>query len=188
MTTLEANAVTSVPTGVTLVLGLGNPLLADDAVGWHVAQALAARLAADPVLAADPAFADVEIDHLAAGDLSLMERLVGYRRAVLVEATVTGEHPPGTVRHYRPTESGGRVAPHAGTALDASPSTAHDASLATVLATGRSLGADLPTEITTVVVEAVRVGELGAELAPAVEAAVPAAVAAVLAAIGETGA
>jgi len=168
-----------VPTGVTLVLGLGNPLLSDDGVGWRVAQELAARLGADPALAADPAFADIEIDHLAGGDLSLMERLVGYRRAVLVEATVTGEHPPGMVRRLASAGTRDGETRH----LDA----AGDASLATVLAAGRSLGADLPTEITTVVVEALRVDELGAALTPAVAAAIPSAVDAVLAAIGETG-
>jgi hydrogenase maturation protease len=179
MSAPEGTTTTPVPTGVTLVLGLGNPLLADDGIGWHVAQALAARLTADPALAADPAYADVEIDHLAGGGLSLMERLVGYRRAVLIEATVTGDELPGTVRHFRLTDRRGRSVAHA--------DTARDASLATVLATGRSLGADLPVEIATVVVEAVRVDELGGALTPAVAAAIPAAVDAVLAAIGETG-
>jgi hydrogenase maturation protease len=170
--------VTPVLAGVTLVVGLGNPLLADDGVGWRVAQALAARLADDPTLAADPSLADVEIDHLAVGGLTLMERLVGYRRAVLVDAMVTGEHAPGTVRRFSIADIPGREATH----LDS----AHDASLATALAAGRSLGADLPTQIAIVAVEAVRVDEFGEVLTPAVEAAIPAAVDAVLAAIGET--
>ena len=171
---------TPVLAGVTLVVGLGNPLQADDGVGWRVAQALAARLAADPALAADPSLADVEIDHLAVGGLTLMERLVGYRRAVLVDAMVTGEHAPGTVRRFSIADIPGREATH----LDS----AHDASLATALAAGRSLGADLPTQIAIVAVEAVRVDEFGEVLTPAVEAAIPAAVDAVLAAIGETDA
>ncbi len=170
---------TRVPSGATLVVGLGNPLLADDGVGWRVAQALIARLAEDPLLAADPACAGVEVDHLAVGGLSLMERLVGYRRAVLVDAMVTGQHPPGTVRRFTIADVPGREATH----LDS----AHDASLATALAAGRSLGADLPTEIVIVAVEAVRVDEFGETLTPAVEAAIPAALDAVLAAIGETG-
>jgi hydrogenase maturation protease len=177
--TAEGNPVTPVPAGVTLVVGLGNPLLADDGVGWRVAQALIARLLADPALAADPAFADVEVDHLAVGGLALMERLVGYRRAVLVDAMVTGEHPPGTVRRFAIAD----IPAHEATHLDS----AHDASLATALAAGRSLGADLPTEIAIVAVEAVRVDEFGEQLTPEVEAAIPVALDAVLAAIGETG-
>lgn len=174
----DRSAVTPVPTGVTLVVGLGNPLLADDGVGWRVVEAVRGRLAGDPALTADPAFADVELDHLAVGGLSLMERLVGYRRAILVDAMVTGEHPPGTVRRFSIADIPGREATH----LDS----AHDASLAVALAAGRSLGADLPAEIAIVAVEAVRVDEFAEALTPAVAAAIPAAVEVVLAAIGET--
>jgi hydrogenase maturation protease len=203
----DGNGVTPAPTGVTLVVGLGNPLLADDGIGWRVAEAVRARLAEDaaqtplagapvrarpagnpvlarpagnPVLAADPQFADVEVDNLAVGGLTLMERLVGYRRAILVDAMVTGAYPPGTVRRFSIADIPGREATH----LDS----AHDASLAVALAAGRSLGADLPADIAIVAIEAVRVDEFVEELTPAVAAAIPAAVEAVLAAIGETGA
>ncbi len=166
--------------GAILVVGLGNPLLADDGVGWRVAQALVARLAVDAMPATDPAQAAVEVDHLAVGGLALMERLVGYRRAVLVDAMVTGEHPPGSVHRFSIASIPGREATHL--------NSAHDASLATALAAGRLLGADLPAEIAIVAVEAVRVDEFGEELTPAVEAAIPVALDAVLAAIRETGA
>jgi hydrogenase maturation protease len=183
-------------TEITLVVGLGNPLLADDGVGWRVADALIAHLAAFAADVADAAqvagsppagdsalanvLANVEVDRLAVGGLTLVERLVGYRRAILVDAMVTGEHPPGTVHRYSVADFPGYEATH----LDS----AHDASLATALATGRSLGADLPTEIAIVAIEAVRVAEFGEEMTPAVEAAIPVALAAVLAAIGEVSA
>ena len=176
----DGEGVTLVPTGVTLVIGLGNPLLADDGVGWLVADEVRARLAGDPILAADPRFADVEVDHLAVGGLALMERLVGYRRAILVDAMVTGSHPPGTVRRFSMADVPGRQATH----LDS----AHDASLAVALRAGRSLGADLPADIAIVAIEAALVTELVEELTPAVAAAIPEAVEAVLTAIGETGA
>ncbi len=182
-------------TGGTLVVGLGNPLLADDGVGWLVAQAVAERLAgpgrpgagavaAGLAVAVRPGAVDpvprVEVDQLAVGGLALMERLVGYRRAVLVDAMVTGEHPPGTVRRFSVEDVPGREATH----LDS----AHDASLAAALAAGRSLGADLPAEIVVIAVEAVRVDTFGEQLTAAVEAAIPAAIDAVLAEIGQTGA
>jgi hydrogenase maturation protease len=159
--------------GATLVVGLGNPLLADDGVGWRVAELVRERLAGDPALV------DVEVDQLAVGGLSLMERLVGYRRAILVDAMLTGEHAAGTVRRFSLADLPGREATH----LDS----AHDASLAIALAAGRSLGADLPAEIAIVAVEAVRVDVFGEEMTPAVAAAIPDAVEAVLAEIGETG-
>ncbi len=55
----------------TLVLGLGNPLLGDDAVGLRVAASLRGRLPPD-----------VELDEDYCGGLRLMERLAGYDRAV----------------------------------------------------------------------------------------------------------
>lgn len=180
----ESRGVAPEPTGVTLVVGLGNPLLGDDGIGWRVAEEVRRRLASRAAQAAPGREArthegEVEIDHLAVGGLALMERLVGYRRAVLVDAMVTGEHPPGTVRRFAVADVPGREATH----LDS----AHDASLATALAAGRALGADLPSEIAVIAIEAVRVTEFVEVLTPEVEAAVPAAVEAVLAAIGDTG-
>ncbi len=67
----------------TIVVGLGNPLLGDDGVGWQVVNALAGRLA--------PLAPTVELDRLAVGGLGLMERLVGFERAILVDALVGGE-------------------------------------------------------------------------------------------------
>jgi len=185
----EGNPVTPAGAGGTLVVGLGNPLLADDGVGWLVAQAVAARLTGGGAPGAVASGAGVpgavvpvavEVDSLAVGGLALMERLVGYRRAVLVDAMVTGEHPPGTVRRFTVEDAPGREATH----LDS----AHDASLAAALAAGRALGAVLPDEIVVIAVEAVRVDTFGEQLTPEVEAAIPAAIDAVLAEIGQTGA
>ena len=63
---------------------------------------------------------------------ALMERLVGYERAILVDAITTGVDPPGTVRVAPLAEVATRAASH----LDS----AHDAPLTTALAAGRSLG------------------------------------------------
>ena len=57
----------------TLVLGLGNPLVSDDSVGLRVAAELKSRLADRP---------EINVDEDYWGGLRLMERLVGYQRAV----------------------------------------------------------------------------------------------------------
>ena len=72
----------------TLVLGLGNPLLGDDAVGLKVAALVRERLDGAP---------GVDVLEEEAGGLRLMERMTGYDRAVLVDAAVTGGT-PGTIR------------------------------------------------------------------------------------------
>ena len=124
----------------TLVLGLGNPILGDDGVGWHVADAVEVRVADSGVVG------DVEVDRLSLGGLRLMERLIGYDRAILVDAVETGTVPPGTVRCLRLDEL-----PDPGRARLAS---AHDGSLAAALAVGRALGARLPDSPWVVAVEA----------------------------------
>jgi hydrogenase maturation protease len=141
-----------------LVLGIGNPILGDDGVGWRVAGTVGEHLAGE----------GVEVDCIALGGLSLMERLVGYDRAILVDAFHGSGDPPGTVRARGLDEVPGREATH----LDA----AHDVPLRVALAAGRALGATLPEAITVVSVEAARVDTFDEDLSPDVAAAVPCAV------------
>ncbi|MDT8305793.1 MAG: hydrogenase maturation protease [Anaerolineae bacterium] len=147
----------------TLLIGLGNPILGDDGIGWRVVQAVAAAL---------PAHAAVEVDYLALGGLSLMERLVGYRRAIIVDSLHTRTGRVGQVHVFNldtlPDLSTGHT------------TAAHDTSLQTALALGRRMGAPLPQEVLVVGVEAERVYDFSDELSAEVAAAIPAACAAVL--------
>jgi hydrogenase maturation protease len=164
--------------GSTLVLGLGNPILGDDGVGWVVAREVAARFGLaweghGRGLVARPG---IEVDCVAVGGLSLMERLVGWGRVILVDAIHGSGDAPGTVRRRSLAEIPGREASH----LDSQ----HDMPLAVALATGALLGAVLPETIVVVSVEAEHVDRFGEVLSPAVADAVPAAVACVLDALG----
>jgi len=150
-----------------LVLGLGNPLLGDDGVGWRVVE----ELGRDP-----RGVGSAELDRLAVGGLTLMERLAGSERVILVDAFATGDRPAGTVTCMRLEDARLRDASH----LDS----AHDAPLGVALATGRRLGAAIPTDITVVAIEAERVDVFGESLSPSVEAAVPRAVDAIVDLLG----
>ncbi len=143
----------------TLILGLGNPLLGDDGVGWRVAEECAARLRGA---------AQIEIDCFSSGGLSLMERLVGYDRAILIDAITTGSQPPGAVYRFRIEDLPNASAGHTGSA--------HDASLPTALELGRRMGAALPESVMVVAVEAQQVYDFSETLSPAVAAAIPRAV------------
>jgi hydrogenase maturation protease len=163
----------------TLIVGLGNPLLGDDGVGWRVVQIVERELqsGAGPP-GADPQI-DVDFDFVSVGGLGLMERLIGYRRAILVDAMTSGQGPPGTVRCF---------------ALDALPdlasghsASAHDATLPTALAVGRSAGAALPDEVTIVAIESAACVDFSEHLTPPVAGAVPEAVRLVLGALQSTG-
>ncbi len=142
----------------TLVVGLGNPILSDDAVGLHVAAALR------PILAA---WADVDVAEDEWGGLRLMERLAGYDRAVIVDAMRTGA-PPGTVRRLTPDDL-----------PTCHSSSSHDTSLPVALEVGRRAGARLPEtgDITLVGIEALDVLTFAEQLTPDVAAAVPRALA-----------
>ncbi len=155
--------------GRTLVLGLGNPILGDDAIGWRIAEALQ-KLLQDP---------STEVDFLDRGGLSLMERLVGYDRAVLIDAISTGSHPVGTVCHFSLEELPDPAAGHL--------ASSHDTTLQTALELGRQLGLPLPTRIEVIGVEARRDFEFNDRLSPEVEAALPEAVQAALRAIQAVG-
>jgi hydrogenase maturation protease len=149
-------------TAQTLLIGLGNPILGDDGIGWRVVEAVT------PLLD-DPA---VTVRCFALGGLSLMEQMVGYQRAIIVDSIQTVGGTVGDVYQFT---------------LDALPnpstghSTAiHDTSLQTALEIGRTLNADLPTDIQIVAVEAAQVYDFSDELSPPVATAIPDAVEAVL--------
>jgi hydrogenase maturation protease len=101
-----------------------------------------------------------------------MERMVGYDRAILVDAIHGSGDPPGTVRVWPVESIPGREASH----LDS----AHDVPIVVALATGSALGATLPRRIEVVSVEATAVATFSEVLTPEVEAAIPVAAGAVL--------
>lgn len=152
--------------GDTLIVGLGNPILSDDGIGWRVAHAVRARLKA---LGLDGA---VDIREACVGGLSLAELLVDYRRAIVIDAIMTDGGVPGTVYHLT-------LADLPGTLNTAS---AHDTNLATALRALRRFGAAVPPDdhIEIIAIEAQDVWTFDERCTPAVEASVSQAVSAVM--------
>lgn len=153
----------------TLVIGLGSPLLTDDSVGLKAAAVLRERLRNR---------ADVDVEEDVRGGLHLMERMVGYDRAIIVDAIVTGA-PPGTIHRLKP-----------GDIPTQRSASAHDVNLPTALQLGRAAGAHLPqTEsILLVGIEADDTLTFSETCTPPVTAAISRAVEVVLAALEERGA
>ena len=154
--------------GPTIVVGLGNPILGDDGVGWRVLDALEQRLKLDPLISAT--IGPIATERLAVGGLSLMERLIGYRRAIIVDAEVGGV--PGSVRVADVQEVRGRVAAH----LDC----AHDVTVARAIEVARDLGQLVPRNVRVVTVAVPPAVSFAETLSPAVAAAVEPAVDALL--------
>ena len=148
----------------TLILGLGNPLITDDSIGLRVAAELRTRLTGR---------GDVDVAEDYWGGLRLMEQMVGYQRAIIVDAIQTGAA-PGTIHRLATTD--------VPTQRSAS---SHDMNLPTALALGRQAGLALPEDrnILLVGIEAEDILNFGETCTPAVAAAVPRAVAEVLGAL-----
>lgn len=143
-----------------LILGLGNPLQADDGVGCRAVEALERC----------PLPADVEVLDGGAPGVGLLHLLEGRRRAVIVDAAEMGRR-PGEIVRFRPEEvtltgSSARFSLHRTAVADA-------------LALARALNLPLP-EITFYGVQPGRVGWSDG-LSPEVAAAVPALIEALLA-------
>ncbi|MEW5989320.1 MAG: hydrogenase maturation protease [Chloroflexota bacterium] len=168
----------------TLVLGLGNPILGDDAAGPKVAALVRERLAAEKIIAGIRGLGDESQEEIPSsphpghsctvseetcGGLRLMERLAGYDRAILVDAIRTGRYSPGTILKLTlddiPTQNSASV---------------HDVNLPTALRLAKTVGLQMPSDIRIIAIEAENTLEFSEECTPAVAAALPQAAAQVL--------
>jgi hydrogenase maturation protease len=149
----------------TLIIGLGNPILGDDGVGWKIAQEIEKQFSS--IVDRPPS---VTVECFALAGISLMEQMIGYERVILIDSLNTGKHPQGTVVTFSLDELADLTYGHS--------ASAHDLSLKNALVMGRSMGADLPDDknVLVVAVEAQHVYDFSENLTPAVEAAVPVAV------------
>ncbi len=148
----------------TLVVGLGNPILGDDGVGWKIAEEVKRRLcpSSGSYPLANKHF--ISVEYLSLGGLGLMEHLVGYDNAILIDA-FRSEEAIGSVLVMRLEDMPNYSAFHT--------TSVHDASLQNALEFGSRLGAKLPKHIMIVGVTTDKCFEFCDGLTPEVQAAVP---------------
>jgi len=145
-----------------LVIGLGNPILGDDGVGWVVAKKVEENLG--------KSHPDTKIECFALAGISLMEQMIGFERVILIDSLNTGNHPQGQVVTFTLADLADLTYGHS--------ASAHDLSLKNALVLGRSMKASLPDDknVHIVAIEAQHVYEFGETLTPSIEASVPIAV------------
>ena len=137
----------------TIIVGLGNPILGDDGVGWKVAADVKNRL--DSLALSPGEKSQLDVAFLSLGGISLMENLISYDRAILIDA-VTSKEGNGSVNVFELDELPDVSSFHL--------ASAHDMSLQTALQVGKAMGAKLPERVTVVGIAIVPVHEFSEEL------------------------
>jgi len=112
----------------TLLIGMGNPIVTDDAVGILLAREVGAVLGPRPDL-------DV-IDECCIGGLNLLDLVAGYDRLVVLDSIKTRGGVPGTWYRFDATDLRETM----------NLRNVHDANFATAMALGRSVGMHLPDD------------------------------------------
>ncbi|MEP0767159.1 MAG: hydrogenase maturation protease [Fimbriimonadia bacterium] len=154
---------------ITRIVGLGNDLLSDDAVGLEVARLVRQKLGHRD---------DIEFRESPVGGLRVLDDLLGCDRVVLLDAVVSSRLAPGTVGVWRWDEEAETFVPYNewGVTLPLDDDrclgrryhSTHDTDVASSLGLARKLGLPVPSSAFLVGVVVREVFEFGIGLDPAV--------------------
>ncbi|MCX8108748.1 MAG: hydrogenase maturation protease [Verrucomicrobiae bacterium] len=136
-----------------LLLGLGNDILSDDAIGLLVVRAIARDLRESE---------EIDVCETTEMGLALLDFLAGYDAALIVDSVRTGHSPPGTV-HAIDAMNLRRLDVHA----------PHLLGVGETLVLGRQLGLAMPTRVTIAAVEVEDPYTVGTQLSAALAVALP---------------
>ena len=148
----------------TILIGLGNPILGDDAVGWKVVEQVAQRLQQ----LRHEILGTLDIEYLSIGGLGLMEHLAGYDRAIIVDAIFSRKAAPGTISTQMLEDV---FDPTSGHTISV-----HDTSLQDAINLALKIGVQMPKRLIVVGIETDTINNFSEELTPNVALAIPGAV------------
>jgi hydrogenase maturation protease len=136
----------------SIILGLGNPLFSDDAVGLLVARSIKYRITDE----------DVAVAEATAAGLDVLDIITGYEKAIIVDAVQTSQNKPGTIYRFELDQFS--------TTKEECP---HNIDFLTSCQLGKKLGLALPAEIIVFGIEVENISDLNEECTPLVKAAIP---------------
>jgi len=136
----------------TLVLGMGNPILRDDAVGLRVVEALEGLFRGP----------DVTFAKTSTAGLGLIDLFDGFDRAILIDSIQTGDE-PGKVVWLTAEDFVSQQTPFH----------IHNLDFFQTLSIGKALYRSIPEKISIVAIEATDTSTFSEGLSPEVEKAVP---------------
>lgn len=142
----------------TIILGVGNPILSDDGVGIHVVNELKKHIKN----------LDVKIEEAHTGGMNLLDLILGYDKAIIIDAIKTNESERnGEVKRINLRDIS--------TTYSCNP---HDISLSEALELAKQLGEErIPKEIILIGITMKKMPcEFGEKLTEEIAAAVPRAV------------
>ncbi len=138
----------------TLVLGIGNPILGDDGIGFHIAQELAKEIKDE----------NIDVKDTSVNGLNLLELIVGYDKLIVIDAIMTEEAKAGEIYRLKPSSSE--------TAW--STISLHHLNLATTIEIGERLfPKEMPGEVIIFAIGAQEVTEVTGEMTARVKEAIP---------------
>jgi len=143
----------SSPSRRLLVLGLGNDILTDDAIGLHVVRRLQGQLAGYPA---------IDIRETTEMGLALLDFITGYSGVVIVDSIQTGRAAPGSVHEL-----------DAASLQQLTGRTPHFVGVSETLALGKQLGVAMPAQVKIIAIEVEDPFTLGTALTPVLQAALP---------------
>ena len=115
----------------TIILGLGNPILTDDAIGFRMVQELKEEIP------------DLEVSEVSEAGIALLDHVIGYDKLIIIDSIKTGKGKPGELyklelEDLKPT-------------MDFSSS--HSVDIATAFKVGEGLGYRMPKHVSIYAVE-----------------------------------
>jgi len=135
-----------------LILGMGNPIASDDAVGLLVIDRLRDTIQ----------HPDIVTKKTERGGLTIIDLMQDFDVAIVVDSIKTGHHPPGSIIHFKVEE------------FDFTPRSAavHDVSFFQAIELGRKMGFSMPEQIEIISIEIVNNSVVSEDLTPVVKAAI----------------
>jgi len=135
----------------TLVLGLGNPILSDDAVGIRIAQGLKQKTSIQDVIGTSEA------------GISLLDYVVGYDKLVIIDSIMTEKGKPGELFRLELEDLKPAM----------SLSSSHGVDIATAFTLGERLGYPMPKHVRIYAVEIKDNTTFAEKCTPEVEERIP---------------
>lgn len=153
----------------TLVLGIGNPILGDDGIGFHIAQELAKEIKDE----------NIEVKDTSVNGLNLLELITGYDKLIVIDAIMTEDEKVGEIYKLKPENIGEPAC---------SITLLHHLNLNTMIEIGKKLfPKEMPEEVIVFAIGTQQVTKVTEEMTGKVKEAIPKIVGLVLEEISSTG-